>query len=86
MIEEEAKAKWCPFVRIAQVGTIAAPSYNRLEADNYQGKCIGSACMAWRWNREIVGRRSEMNSRHSEPIYGDWSTTNGYCGLAGANP
>ena len=35
------------------------------------GKCMGDACMAWRWTRS------------SRPVYG--SELEGYCGLAG-NP
>lgn len=63
MTEDEAKTKWCPFVRIV-TGTIAAdktsqhasiqPAYNRVaEGHNWAfpggGCCIASACMAWRW-------------------------------------
>jgi len=38
MTEDEAKTKWCPFVRAAGP---ADPASGYL--------CIGSACMAWRW-------------------------------------
>lgn len=55
MTEEEAKTKWCPFVRHADAG---GGSFNRgSEANNptNQGRvdggwsctCIASACMAW---------------------------------------
>lgn len=45
MTEEEAKAKWCPFVRVA--GRV---TYNRALNDSpvKHTACIGAACMAWR--------------------------------------
>lgn len=77
MTEDEAKTKWCPFVRTANatvrpaseewpgifMGTIAV---NRSSPDAATpAPCIASECMAWRW---IEGKRN----------------TEGYCGLAGA--
>lgn len=55
--EEEAKTKWCPEVR----------SENPGEENMY---CIGSACMAWRWNP-------------TPALTQDRSATHGYCGKAG---
>lgn len=70
MTEEEAKTKWCPFVRLGE--TAIGSTYNRCgpEASLY---CIGSACMAWRWNERglrVIG---------SIPPPGG----EGHCGLAG---
>lgn len=44
--EEEAKTKWCPFVRYG-----ATAAVNRDFQSQYSDRhchCIGSACMAWR--------------------------------------
>ena len=55
MTEDEAKTKWCPFVRYAIVSKyVVSSGANRLGDDvGYhenasQCRCIGSACMAWR--------------------------------------
>ena len=60
--EDEAKTMWCPFVRHADVDIY---TFNRGGGDNFlnehpnnQGSvcnCIGSKCMAWRWNPESGG-------------------------------
>lgn len=101
MTEQEAKAKWCPFARVAVTlreessGTFyAAASANRVpisEAVAINGatdrlnpesaRCLGSACMAWRWIKDgwtldfegvnAVFRRAKSGELH------------GYCGLAG---
>ena len=83
MTEEEAKTKWCPFARVITVhtaeGMIVGPG-NRTEIcgeDHFTKPmgsfCIGSACMAWRWDEnEPVPFTDE-----TQPPNG------GYCGLAG---
>lgn len=54
MTEEEAKTKWCPFVRVA--GTEAEWHTNRPShadvADKPFDHRIASACMAWRGRNE----------------------------------
>lgn len=71
MTEEEAKGRWCPYVRVPD--TESGASYNRTWRGEVplEGYCIGSTCMAWRWNRErnFDGTLREKNG--------------GYCGLAG---
>ena len=72
--EDEAKTKWCPFVRLlcydqtAQVGA----SYNRFDRSDMpqlspNANCIASACMAWRMGMPRLHDGVEV----------------GYCGLAG---
>ena len=46
--EDEAKTKFCPLV--AQ-GMLAGNPFNG------QPYCIGSACMAWRWQATVLGLR-----------------------------
>lgn len=58
MTEDEAKTKWCPFVR---TGLTAGMAVNRHVADApgvWEGvydetRCIGSGCMAWRGSGEV---------------------------------
>lgn len=58
MTEEEAKTKWCPFVR-AWEGAGQSWVNRPLMDENDHGHmgptkvfCIGAACMAWRWSEE----------------------------------
>ena len=97
MTEEEAKTKWCPFVR-AVTGTVyadgrsshnnAQPPYNRIVdgpkwAFPRGANCIASACMAWRSIPDpTLGWHSEERERHRERN-GPF-VPGGYCGLAGA--
>jgi len=55
MTEDEAKAKWCPFGRIAHVNGATANSRAHNDPDLAQD-CIGSACMAWRWHDNDLQR------------------------------
>lgn len=52
MTEEQAKTKWCPFVRLtASQGewhTSRDPSLPSAPDDTQAYRCIASACMAWR--------------------------------------
>ncbi|WP_300573493.1 hypothetical protein [Phenylobacterium sp.] len=77
MTEDEAKTKWCPFVRIVN-GKIEADNssshasvqdaYNRVVdeakwAVPKGGCCIGSACMAFRWIGEKAGHSVEYHAK-----------------------
>lgn len=61
MTEDEAKTKWCPFVRVVigpdnptwQGGMLT--NRGAIPADNRDTLCIGSQCMAWRWTRSPDG-------------------------------
>lgn len=75
MTEEEAKTKWCPFVRASGADGewhTNRPSIADVEAKGFD-LCCGSACMAWRW---------EIAPEEVEPEWGRPNPT-GYCGLAG---
>lgn len=81
MTEDEAKKKWCPFVRFnAPDGATDALIINNRAKRAAPGEttngqmcgCLASKCMAWRWKLE--GSVTET-----------YSTTDGHCGLAG-NP
>lgn len=57
LTEDEAKTKWCPMVRD-----------NGSNLNGESSRCIGSACMAWRWKHELV-------------VHGE--SLRGYCGAFG---
>lgn len=69
MTEEEAKTKWCPFVRVA--AGMRDLAYNRAPNDSpiKHTACIGSACMAWRETHRVTDANVDPRD--------------GYCGLAG---
>jgi hypothetical protein len=79
MTEDEAKTKWCPFVR---TGLVAGMAVNRHVADapgaidgvHDETRCIGSGCMMWRVK---VRESYPMDASTNDLIVG------GYCGLAG---
>lgn len=73
MTEDEAKTKWCPFVRSGDRGAIYQDT---AKGDVAPGiACIGSVCMAWRTvpKPEQVG----ANPYIMRTIF------DGFCGLAG---
>lgn len=72
MTEDEAKTKWCPFVRAVLPGTTLPAGNRGVGPDGTEGvkgaRCIASACMAWRWDERT-----------------DYAPVRqGYCGLAGS--
>ncbi len=91
MTEDEAKTKWCPFVRaIGAVSDDAAanrwPADPDGESDDSFGLdssgqphalCIASQCMAWRWDRVIESQGQLVPMPQGAP--------SGHCGLAGAS-
>ena len=72
MTEEEARTKWCPFVRLSIAANpgVAFNIWSGDDGDPMRATCIASQCMAWRW--DFTG----SSLAHHE----------GYCGLAGPNP
>lgn len=91
MTEEEAKTKWCPFVRITPETDNYNPITNRNvgtgDDDTDMGKevcCIGSRCMAWRWAPVIPAFAPETHAIIDTPWKAaDANQTDGYCGLVG---
>jgi hypothetical protein len=85
MTEEDAKTKWCPFVRFIPETEFSQFASNRAESEfnskqsaQAATRCLASACMAWRWYR--------TNIRNPDDPTGDMlpsTRTHGYCGLAG---
>jgi hypothetical protein len=75
--EQEAKSKWCPHSRVVAKNGLG-PCGNRVNDCAADGSpavpeaafCIGSHCMAWRWENKFQRKPSD--------------STHGYCGLAGA--
>ena len=78
MTEDEAKTKWCPFVR----GDNSDNAINRWcdgkvpDGQYAMAYCIGSQCMAWRW-RMSPADAAQVNARGNAG-----AEAGGYCGLA----
>ncbi len=72
MTENEAKTKWCFAYRVTSSGhyTLDNRSPNDPPEIFSRYRCIGSACMAWRWAAFAEGEEHAGN-------------VHGYCGLAG---
>lgn len=102
MIESEAIKRWCPFARVVeQCKAVAA--HNRVQGESIPvdevglpngSKCLGSACMAWRWSQKRNPDWKPDTSgwagpgRHpadTPPLYVE-DREHGYCGLAGRAP
>jgi hypothetical protein len=54
MVEDEARTKWCPFVRILDGQPPGGAATNR---EGRNTNCIGSECMAWRWGERLETER-----------------------------
>lgn len=79
--DEEAETKWCPFTRDAG----GANRHGHGSSDEV--RCIGSDCMAWRWDN-AGNQAAEQEHEDSSAIGGVYireePKRRGYCGLAGA--
>lgn len=79
--EKEAAEKWCPHARVTEAGSGDGSSWNRLNSepalDIHGTRCIGSACMSWRWIRTLV------NDPAGGPNKIESTKTYGMCGLSG---
>jgi hypothetical protein len=79
MTEEEAKTKWCPHVRYKSSRGEGINRWQEGMDAQYNpdhSRCIGSACMAWRWR--VMPGPLEVGVHATTNNPGD-----GYCGLAG---
>jgi len=99
MTEDEAKTKWCPFVRIVSStidGQGFTPAANRMVNSDYPeqtllpktGNCISSECMAWRWidQQNLLDVVEWVQADPQKRKLEDFKArnpTNGFCGLAG---
>lgn len=70
MTEQEAKGKWCPYANSSAVPAERLPPGSN-DVTQAHARCIGSACMAWRW------------SYTPEEAAGNRNGPQGFCGLAG---
>lgn len=69
MTEQDAKQKWCPLTREVMYYNPQALVGNRDHTGSAFPVCIGSACMAWRWEVSPGSIGDRMN--------------HGYCGNFG---
>jgi len=90
MTEDQAKTKWCPFIQFATISGkgIAGVGTNRNEASSGDAelntKCIGSACMAWRWVKTDTDYEfGTADNEGKMKVLQSPITKYGYCGLAG---
>ncbi len=87
MTEDKAKTKWCPFVRYTadSEGDVASNRCSNfiveLDIATDASSCIGSQCMAWRWNQSPTDN-AQRQQQASDPL-GQLRGPHGYCGLAG---
>ncbi len=97
MTEDEAKQRWCPFIRLTADGNgewhiNRDPSIPSSPGDTQAYRCIGSACMAWRETRvtEFFHKVDRTRIRPGE-LYMRGNAeerervVGGYCGLVGAS-
>lgn len=76
LTEEEAKTKWCPEARCGNAsGANRSGPQHDFAATPF---CIGSACMAWRWNGESPAFPGAGPEDNLNP-----AGRGGYCGKAG---
>lgn len=96
LTEEEAKTKWCPESRML-VDATGYGAGNRFTGQQHphfvaQTRCIGSACMAWRWggvakqSGEIARSANAVEAAKGDPRRVkefEGCKPAGYCGNSG---
>lgn len=87
MTEDEAKTKMCCGPQIVAMATLISAPTGAVEMTRDAGRCVASACMAWRW-RALPGVCEKMvqdpTATASVQIHTWMEAGDGYCGLAGA--
>lgn len=95
MTEQEAKTKWCPMLQVSAATGVLGTVSNRSNAfdDNSDrhGRCIGSACMAWRttYSATLTDQSGNVRRVGAGAMYDMSRETlgselvGGFCGLAG---
>ena len=90
MTDQEANTKWCPLfsactginnvsaILLKQIG--APPEKSAQAASSTNFYCIGSACMMWRNEFDIMSDPDKPKLSMLPPKLG---VSGGYCGLAG---
>jgi hypothetical protein len=89
MTEDEAKTKWCPFVRYsAAFDDYASNRWKQgLPEDEPHAlnpvpcRCIASECMVWRWDQTRWATEYDDRGLLMRPPKD--GVPRGYCGLAG---
>ena len=83
--EEEAKTKWCAHAIASHTNPRGKARWdengNEVTEDRFSHNCIGSACMAWRW--EPGAFYSSYSDKMVVTKNGSAKPAEGYCGLAG---
>lgn len=67
MTEDQAKTKWCPMVRERPF------AIERFHAQqNGIDRCIGAACMMWRWEHPMWEKNTEVHNKYVTPEGEGW--------------
>ncbi len=82
MTEDEAKAKWCPHARIDSTGFNRPNPGPTVDVQGDWAPCVGSACMAWRWDTRYFEDR-ETGKAYGTNAPERFMVEPGFCGLAG---
>lgn len=78
MSEDDARQKWCPHAVASHTNPRAGFEPLTIEQPKLH-YCIGSACMAWRWESYA----SRDNPTRLPGAGQSFDITRGFCGLAG---
>jgi len=84
MTEDEAKTKWCAHARQVGDPRNMQSSWNRTAGEPWE-TCIGSACMAWRWDYAgtVIEFDGMITVAQLDRMKRQATPQHGFCGLAG---